>query len=434
MKKKKKLQEAPAPDNIIELNQEQPAPEDAPPEELPAEEKKRIRQIRRRTLAVLLLCVAVAGGIAYYFFTSSFKGYRVVSSNETSYENTANYIQFAGNLLKYTPDGVSCISAGGEVLWTTGINMRMPMAVSSGSYAVVADMNGNDVCIFDTKGEVSDLKLPYAICDVDVANQGAFAVVLESDKTNYINLYNKRGENIYEMQTTIDKSGYPLDISISDNGEKLFTSYLNVGAKGMENNLAAYNFGDVGQNSNADRMVGGYRVEEGFVSKVQFLNNDTVVSFGTDTIGVYSMREKPNHRATIKTGGEVRSIFYSTKFFGFIRDAQSDTATDTEPESETNRYLVRAYNLKGKRIFEKYIDFAYDNVYASDKEVIITGGNECMILRANGSVKYEGELDGRIVSMVPGGKANEYVVVYENKTDIIKLKRSENSESTEEKQ
>ena len=57
-----------------------------------------------------------------------------------------------------------------------------------------------------------------------------------------------------------------------------------------------------------------------------------------------------------------------------------------------------------------------------------------MILRANGSVKYEGELDGRIVSMVPGGKANEYVVVYENKTDIIKLKRSENSESTEEKQ
>ena len=435
-KKKTETEATPIPEesNIIELKQEG-ASEEASEE--PAEElaegkrvkKNRNRQIRRRTFLVLLLCVAVIGGILVYQYNSRYKGYRILNSSETGYENTANYIRFADNLLKYTPDGVSCISSDGDVVWTTGIDMKMPVAVASGDYAAVADLNGTDVCVFDKKGKVSGLTLPYQICDVDVANQGAFAVVLESDKTNYINLYNKRGEIVYEMQTTIDKSGYPLDISISDNGEKLFTSYLNVGGKGMENNLAAYNFGDVGQNSNADRMVGGYRMEDELVSKVQFINNDTVVSFGTKSISVYTMREKPNRRATIQNGGNVRSVFYSEKFFGFVTDLD-DTGTQTDVKDEEHTYRVRAYNLKGKKLFDQYLDFEYDNVFASDKEVILTGGSDCVIFRTNGSVKFRGKLDGKIVSMVPNG-LREYVVVYDNHTDTIKLTFTENKKVEE---
>ena len=234
------------------------------------------------------------------------------------------------------------------------------------------------------------------------------------------------------MQTTIDKSGYPLDITISDNGEKLFTSYLNVGGKGMENNLAAYNFGDVGQNSNADRMVGGYRMDDELVSKVQFINNDTVVSFGTKSVGVYTMREKPNRRASILNGGNVRSVFYSEKFFGFITDLDDmGTETDVKKEKdEGHTYRVRAYNPKGRKLFDKYLDFEYDNVFASDKEVILTGGSDCVIFRTNGSVKFRGKLDGKIVSMVPNG-LREYVVVYDNHTDTIKLTFTENKKVEE---
>ncbi len=395
-------------------------------EEAPASKKnKRSGILRRRTILVLLLCVVSAAAFFLYLFTREFKGYKIVRSTETGYENTATYIRFAGNLLKYTPDGASYINANGDVVWTTGINMKQPVAVSSGDYAAIADLNGNTVCIFNAEGEVSNLTMPHAICDVDVADQGAFAVVLESDKTNYINLYNKRGEMVYEIQTTIDKSGYPFDITISDNGEKLFTSYLTVGAKGMENKLAAYNFGDVGQNSNADRMVGGYLMEGQTVPKVQFVNNDTVCAFGTNSIELYSMREKPKHRDTIMYRGDVQSIFYSEKFVGCVLDLRYKTGTETDAEDEQHKYRIYAYNLKGRKTLDKYIDFEYDNIYASDKEIIVTGGSDCMIFRANGSVKFTGKLDGHIVSMVPAGGSQEYVVVYENHTDTIKLKRSE---------
>ncbi|MGN0391107.1 MAG: DUF5711 family protein, partial [Wujia sp.] len=265
------------------------------------------KQKRRLVFVLVCLCAVVAAAIYFVSRNRQYNGYKVVESSQTDYENTANYIQFSDNLLKYTQDGVSYINSKGETVWTTGINMKIPVAVSSGDYAVVADMNGNTVCIFSAEGEVSSQTMPYPICDVDVGDQGVFAVVLESDKTNYINMYNRKGEIIYEIQTTIDKSGYPLDISISDNGEKLFTSYMNVGNNVMENNLAAYNFGEVGQNSNADRVVGGYKFADQVFSKVQFVNNDTVVAFGTKTIEIYAMKEKPSLRKSIAFDREIRS-------------------------------------------------------------------------------------------------------------------------------
>ena len=382
------------------------------------EHNKRVqREISRRKKIVffaVLIVAAVAGIVIYVMLHKEYKGYKVVKSAETNYENTASYVQFAGNLLKYTPDGVSYINANGDTVWSAGINMLMPMAVTSGDYAVIADMSGNSVCVFNTSGQVSSLTMPYAICDVDVASQGAFAVMLESDKTNYVNLYDKNGNVVYEMQTTLDKSGYPLDMTISDDGRKLFTSYINIAGNSVQDNLAAYNFGDVGQNSNADRMVGGYMFENEVVPKVEFIDNDTVAAFGTNTISIYDMKEKPSFKTDIKFENEIRSVFYNKDYIGVIQDNQEETSE--------HMYKVQVYDLKGNKKFDDYIDFPYSNVYAADKEIIISGGNNCLIYRKDGSVKFDGTLSGNINSIVPSGNHLEYIVVYDTVTETIKLK------------
>lgn len=374
--------------------------------------KKRKKQ---RITRIIILFLLVAAAVLYVIGTHwEYKGYKVVESNQTDYSNTANYIRFSDNLLKYTTDGVSYINAKGETVWTTGINMKVPVAVASGDYAVVADMDGNTVCVFNTEGEVSSQTMQYPICDVDVGDQGVFAVVLESEKTNYVNLYTRKGEIVYEIQTSIDKNGYPLDISISDNGEKLFTSYMRVGNMVMENALAAYNFGEVGQNSNADRLVGSYDFSDQVFSKVQFVDNDTVVAFGTKTIEIYTMKEKPMLKKRIAFEQEIRSVFYGEDYIGVI---QKNTNADMD-----NLYTIRAYNLRGNEMFSKSISFDYDNIFAGKDEIIVTGGNDCAIFRKNGSVRFDGKLKNRIRSVVPSGKHLEYVVVYENETQVIKLK------------
>lgn len=405
-------------DNVIYVD----GPEEAAKSNL---KKKEIQKQRNLLIGLVVLFVIVAIiGVVNYLLNREYKGYKVLKTNDTNYENTANYIQFSGNLLKYTPDGVSYINANGDTVWTAGIDMKMPIAVSSGNYAAVADLNGNVVCIFNNEGQVSSVTMPYTICDVDVANQGAFAVVLESEDTNFINLYNKKGEIVYEIKTSIDKSGYPLDITISDDGEKLFTSYINIGSTSVTNNLAAYNFGDVGQNSNADRMVGGYTFEDQVVPKLEFVDNDTVVAFGTKSVSIYSMKEKPSENAKIDFDQEIRSVFYSEKYIGVIHNSNTTT------EDGGNTYDIEVYDLKGNLKFSDQINFEYENIYAAEKEIIITGGNDCLIYRANGSVKYNGKLSGNIISVVPNGNNLEYVVVYSNATEIIKLKADIDTEET----
>lgn len=387
------------------------------------ERNKQVQQvnthIKKKILIIVAVTLIVAVIICYAVLHREYKGYKVLKSAETDYENTANYVQFAGNLLKYTPDGVSYINGNGDVVWSAGINMMMPMAVTSGNYAAIADMSGNSVCVFNTKGQVSSLTMPYTICDVDVANQGAFAVVLESDKTNYINLYDKNGNAVYEMQTTLDKSGYPLDITISDDGQKLFTSYINIAGNSVQDNLAAYNFGDVGQNSNADRMVGGYKFDNEVIPKVEFIDNDTIAAFGTNTISIYTMKEKPSNKTSVKVDAEIRSIFYSEDYIGIICD-NSDAASE-------HLYIMELYDLKGNKKFEEYIDFNYTNVYAAEKEIIISGGNNCTIYRKDGSIKFNGCLSGNINSIVPNGNNLEYIVVYDAVTETIKLKPGANA-------
>ena len=352
-------------------------------------------------------------GIDDYVVTDVFptQTIRTVYDISSTYQVTANYDKEP--VISYD----SYLVYGGRSLDAlTPVYTTANFQTELTDYAVVADMNGNTVCVFSTSGEVSSQTMQYPVCDIDVGDQGAFAVVLESEKTNYVNLYTRKGEIVYEIQTSIDKSGYPLDISISDNGEKLFTSYMNVGNMVMENTLAAYNFGEVGQNSNADRLVGSYSFSDQVFSKVQFVDNDTVVAFGTKAIEIYTMKEKPVLKKHIVFNDEIRSIFYGDDYIGVI---QKNTNENTDA-----LYTLHAYNLRGKEMFSKSLSFDYDNIFAGKDEIIVTGGNDCAIFRKNGSVKFEGELKSRIRSVVPSGKRLEYVVVYENETQVIKLKNA----------
>ncbi len=380
------------------------------------ERQKRRRVKKTRLFAVIVVLLIVAGTV-YFVYTNirEFQGYKVLLSSDTVYEPNAEYTEFGGNLLKYTPEGVSYINANGDVVWTAGADMKVPIASTNGDYAVVADKGGNAVRVFSTEGAVSDLVMPYKILDVGVASQGAFTVILESDATNYINMYDKNGNPVYEMQTSIDKSGYPLAIAISDDGQKLFTSYFYMEGVQSKNNLAAYNFGEVGQNANADRMVGGFSLEDELVTRVQFLNNNLVAAFSDRGIVLYDMKEKPSERVRIAyQQNQVQSIFYSSNYIGTI-----EKSTDAEDSTD---YLMRVYDLSGNESFRYPFNMDYDNIHAGEEEIIVTGGNQCMIITRKGRVKFRYSFSDMVRNMIPTSKKNEYIVTFEGKTERIGLR------------
>jgi hypothetical protein len=64
----------------------------------------------------------------------------------------------------------------------------------------------------------------------------------------------------------------------------------------------------------------------------------------------------------------------------------------------------------------------YDKIYTADDELIITGGNQCLIIQTSGRTKFSYTFDGIIKSMTPSSRKNEYMVTFENKTETIRLK------------
>ncbi len=382
-------------------------------------QNERLAADRKRAKVNLFLIIAVIlviSGVAVFVFRRmrNFNAIKVVKSADTVYEANAEYLEFGNNLLRYTPDGVTYIDSSGNVVWTSGNDFKVPIAETSGNYAVVADKGGNLVAVFGVEGLVSTVNIPYSICDIDVAKQGAFAAILESDETNYINMYDKNGNIIYEMQTSIDKSGYPMDITVSDDGKKLFTSYFKLDGVNIRNNLTAYNFGEVGQNENADRMVGGFSFDEEFIPKVEFVTNDIVAAFTDKRILLYNMKEKPSERGSAEYGGEVTSVFYSSSYLGTVKP--------NPDKGKSANYILTLYDLSGKEDFEYAFNMDYDRIFAGEDEIIITGGNQCLIIEKNGRTKFSYTFDNMVKSMIPSPKNNEYIVTFENKTETIRLK------------
>ncbi len=370
-------------------------------------------------LLVVLIAVVVVSVVRRVMNNRVYEGYDIISASPTSGDNIAEYVMFGDSMLKVTKDGTAFIDASGNTVWDCSYAMKMPVAVTSGDYAVVADLNGRDVYVFNKSGKVSSQTTNYDIVNVDAAGQGVYVLVLVGEDSNFINAYDKNSKEVYGIRTSIENSGYPLDIAISEDGEKLFTSYVRIDGTMVPDYLAAYNFGSVGQNENADRLMGGFTYEDTIFPLLEFVDNDTVVCFGDNQIVIYSMTEKPSRKAVIDLGDkEMLGVFCNSKYVGFI---SASNGTDS-------KYTIYIYGLDGREEATAPYNHSFEKIYATEEELIIVGDFDCSIYYFSGVCKFTTAFNKNLINIVPDGNKHEYIAIFENETQVIRLKREKNEE------
>lgn len=376
------------------------------------EEPRSRRHINWIVPAVILLCVGIVG---YWLLnrTQYYNDFEVLSVVENSDATRMSYLAYNGSLLKYSKEGITYLDRAGNAVWMESYNMKQPMVAVLDEYAAVADLNGNSVYIFNASGKVNNIETPCTICNLDVASQGVFAVVLENESENIIELYDKNGEILVELRTTIADSGYPLDIALSNDGSKMVSSYVTVEGITLKNSIAAYNFGEVGQNE-TDRLVGGFRLEDTIVPEIEFLNNDLFCAFGDNQFRFYSMKEKPSEKSIIDNfSEEIQSIFYNSRYVGVVEKGTGE---------ENVLYYLRVFDTNGNQKFSKALNFTYHDIYATEEEIIIVGSSESRIYNFQGKLKFSYSFPKEVNSIIPTGSPERYIVVYDDTTEIIKLR------------
>ena len=276
---------------------------------------------------------------------------------------------------------------------------------------MVYDKKGTALTIFNLQGKAGSIQTSLPILKAKVASQGVTAVVLEDGETTWINVYNVKGEEIVTAKTRVDSPGYPVDISISDDGLLLAVSYLKVENNKPASYVAFYNFGNTGQNQ-MDNMVSGYTYSDVIVPDVEYLNNSCAVAFRDDGFVIFKGKQIPEETVTVKTEDEILAVFCDEDCIGMVfRDTESDSP-----------YWMELYDSSGKRKYTAGLDISFDHIDISKDQIILYNNNEFAIYTLKAKCRYEGPLkEGNIRSIFKVAK-NRYMAVLDGGVETIKLK------------
>lgn len=367
----------------------------------------------RLSLSILLI-IAVIAFLVIQWKNKVFTESTVVSSNPITIVQGAEVTNLGGNILLYSKDGASCIDSGGTAVWNRTYEMQNPMISVCGQTAAIGDYNGRSIYVVDKNSEKGTVNTNLPIRDFCVSQNGVVAAVLDDANVTRIYVYDANEDTetpIVESRATMDKSGYPVSISLTPNGKIMVVSYLYVDSGNMKSSVAFYNFGEVGKNE-ADNYVSGYDYLDTVIPYVQFMDNDSAFAVSDDRIVFFSGGERPVNVASNLLEEEVQSVYYNESYVGLVFINQSGESA----------YRLDVYNASGSKVHSQFFDIEYTDIVFNKDQIIIYNDLDCQICNIKGVDKFTGEFDKSTSLVIPTSSIYKYVTVTTNSIDMIELK------------
>lgn len=381
------------------------------------------RNLKIKVITIIGIVCALLLAIYLFCVYRTYNNYKVRKTIKIETGTNSQYQAFGEFVVKYSNDGISYIN-GTETIWNEAYEMKSPIIDVCGDYLAIADKNSNTIYIFNKKGKVGEVNTSYPIIKIEVAQQGVVAALLEEASANYIELYDKEGNLIVSHKSLLSENGFPLSFSISNDGEKMMTSYLSIKEGSTENQVIFYNFSNVGKDE-VDRVVGTFnQYGETIVPAVYFVSNEDAIAIGDNVLTIYKMKEKPTIRKEIKFDKEIQKVFYNEKYVGLIfENSKGDTP-----------YKMEVYSLSGEKIMSKEIEMNLDHVKFAGKNVLMYDDVTCELISLKGVVKFKHVFTKQLDAIVPMESTNTFLLMTKNKIEEISLRYSLKSPVTKNKQ
>ena len=368
------------------------------------------RNIVKKTVITVVAIAAAVTAVGFYIEKRSYHNYKVVQSSEQEDVVSTSYIEMDGDILQYSPDGVSLVSDKMSTLWSETYQMQNPVADVNGTRAVIADKDGTTLEIYDKSGKTGSVTTSYSIIKARVSKSGLVAAILDGGDDTWIDFYSTDGSLIAENQTKIDDPGYPLDIAVSEDGVVMMVTYQFVDGSDTTSYVAFYNFGDVGQNED-DRIVSGYKYEGVVVPQIQYLSNNRSIALKDNGFTIYQGSQIPKEVKTIETDKEIVSTFYDDDMVGLV----------FKNDSKDKQYIMEVYNTAdGKLKFKEDFNIPYTTIKLSGGNILMYNSSQMCVMNSRGVQKYLGSVDGTIKDFFKIGM-NRYLLVLDSGVDVIKL-------------
>lgn len=373
---------------------------------------KRRKQIRLYAILAIIILAAVSCIICYlYIKTKEYKSYTKLTSVDSNASSGSTLASFNGSIMSYGKDGAEAMDASGKLLWNQTFDMQYPLMSKCDDTVAFADYGGSTIYIQTAGGTATTVTTNMPIRKISVSSGGYVVAVLEDINVTWIYMYDFNGKEISYFRTTMEKSGYPVDVDISPSGELVAVSYYYLDVEDIRSSVAFYNFGGVGQN-NIDNYVSGYNFKDDFIPLVRFVNNESAFSISAEQLNFYKDAHKPVSEQGIFLQDEVLSVFYGDNAVALI----------LRNSSIENQYRMEVYDTVGKLLFYKEFDFDYTEVAFGGNQVVLYGDTNIYVSTLDGMRKFEGSYEEPILLLLPLQSRMRFAVVTEKTIDTIELK------------
>lgn len=362
-------------------------------------------------IIAVILVVLIAGGYLYIKY-QTYDYMQIVDSRENTNTDNANYRRCMNGILRYGRDGVALLSDEGEEIWNQPCQMNNPIIDMRGHSIAVGDKGGTSILVFQKQGLKGEIQTTRPLEKIAVSSQGIVSAILSDEKVPLVMCYDAKGNIIIEHKVSLGKMGYPVDVSISEDGQAMIVSYLHTQNNAIVTKIVYYYFGNA-TNKQEDYQVHSKELQNTVAPVATFLNKDISLVVTDSTLIFSEGLEKPEEFATIDLDGNIQSVSYDEQLVAVILKNKSSAD-----------YQLNIYNLRGKMLSSVTVEKEYANIKTEDGQVIMYDGQICSIYMKNGIHKFEGKMDENILEIFPDAGLNKYKVINAssfNKVELAKI-------------
>lgn len=377
------------------------------------EEQEQFEKARKKrwkkTALIAAVVVALAIGVYLLINLQTYTSARALDTYTVSGASGSAYEQFADGVLKYSRDGISYLNQHGEEMWNQPYQMKNPVVDVNGSSAAVADKGGNAVLVFNEEGVRGETQTNLPIERVRVSEQGIVSVILTDENEARVLCYDAAGNLLVENKTSMNGTGYPLDMALSPDGETMQVLYLYTEAGAVKSRVIYYNFGESGEEK-TDHLVAQMEYEDTVMASGFFMDEKISVAVGDNRLTIYRGGNVPEETENIEIKKQIKSVFHNEKYIGMVLKNEGKEG-----------YELRLYNTRGQVAMSENFTGDYSHVKLCGSQVIMYDGKNCSIFTRGGIRKFDGEMNSNILEIFPVPGVNKYIVMNENGLEVVRL-------------
>lgn len=355
-----------------------------------------------------IIVIALVGGYLYIKY-QTYDYMQIVDTHENTNIDNASYKKCVHGVLRYGRDGIALLTEEGEEIWNQPCQMNSPIIDMRGQSIAIGDKGGTNIMVFQKQGLKGEIQTTRPIEKIAVSSQGIVGAILSDEELPLVMCYDAKGNIVIENKVSLNKNGYPVDVSISEDGKAMLVSYLHTQDNAMVTKIVHYYFGKA-HAENEDYQVQYQEIEGTIAPITTFLSKDISLVVTDSNLIFYSGLEKPEEIATIDLDGNIQSVAYDDELVAVVLK-----------NNVSSNYKLNIYNTRGKMLSSVTTEKEYANIKMEDGQVIMYDGPMCSIYMKNGTHKFEGKMDENILEIFPDKGLNKYKVINASNFNKVKL-------------